>query len=70
MNAGYWGAPMGIDKDKMQAIEAAELRWQAEERMCAKTAGLQGSRSFRSQQGACAYDLPHRKELQGPADHH
>jgi C4-dicarboxylate-specific signal transduction histidine kinase len=40
MNTVNWGAAMGIDKDKIQAIEAAELRWQAEERMCAKTAGL------------------------------
>jgi PAS domain S-box-containing protein len=45
MNAGYWESPMGIDKDKIQAIEAAELRWQAEERMCAKAEGLHPPRS-------------------------
>jgi signal transduction histidine kinase len=45
MNTVNWGAAMGTDKDKMQAIEAAELRWQAEERICTRTAGLHPPRT-------------------------
>lgn len=36
---------MGIDKHKIQAVEAAELRWQAEERLCVKTAELHPPRT-------------------------
>jgi hypothetical protein len=36
---------MGIGKGNRQKIEAAELRWQAEERMCANTAELHPTRT-------------------------
>jgi len=36
---------MGIDKDKIQAIKAADLRWHAEERLYVKTADLQPPRT-------------------------
>lgn len=36
---------MGIDKDKIQAVKAADLRWHAEERLYVKTAELQPPRT-------------------------
>jgi PAS domain S-box-containing protein len=57
-------AALGIDKDKMQAIEAAELRWQAEERMCAKGEGLHPPRSDGEMLGLLRELEVHQVELE------
>jgi len=55
---------MGIDKNKIQAIETAELRWQAEERMCAKTAGMHPPRTDEEMQRLLHELEVHQVELE------
>jgi PAS domain S-box-containing protein len=55
---------MGIDKDKRQTIEAAELRWHAEERMCANTAELHPPRTEEDMQKLLHELEVHQVELE------
>jgi hypothetical protein len=55
---------MGTDKDKIQAIESAELRWQAEERMCAKRAEMHPPRTNEEMQRLLHELEVHQVELE------